>query len=150
MAGPDDAPAVAGLLAEFRDWLEAEEPPLDRLGAAVERLLADPDTEYLLAASAGTADPAAVCQLRYRFGVWYDAEDCLLEDLFVRDSARGAGLGRALVEAAFERARQRGCRRIELDTNEANTAAVDLYESLGFRTFSERFGGRDLYMQRKL
>jgi len=48
-----------------------------------------------------------VCQLRYRFAVWTGAEDCCLEDLFVEADARGSGVGRALVEAAMERARGR-------------------------------------------
>jgi hypothetical protein len=30
-----------------------------------------------------------VCRLRFRYGVWYDALDCELEDLYVDESARG-------------------------------------------------------------
>ena len=60
------------------------------------------------------------------------AEDCWLEDLFVLADARGAGLGAALVELALGRARERGCRRVELDTNECNDAALALYARFGF------------------
>ncbi len=56
------------------------------------------------------------------------------------------GFGRALVEFALERARQRGCRRAELDVNEANSAAVALYEALGFAVKNPH-GGRDLYLR---
>jgi ribosomal protein S18 acetylase RimI-like enzyme len=38
----------------------------------------------------------------------------------------------ALVEAALEQARSRGCRRIELDVQSDNTGARALYESCGF------------------
>ena len=55
-----------------------------------------------------------------------------MEDVYVDDSARGAGLGRALMEFATERALQRGCRRMELDTHEENEAALALYRSFGF------------------
>jgi ribosomal protein S18 acetylase RimI-like enzyme len=55
----------------------------------------------------------------------------------VRREARRSGLGRALVTAALERARQRGCRRVELDTNEDNGSAIGLYESLGFSATSK-------------
>jgi ribosomal protein S18 acetylase RimI-like enzyme len=52
--------------------------------------------------------------------------------VFVRESSRGGGLGRALLELAMARARERGCARIELDVDEANHAALTLYRDLGF------------------
>jgi ribosomal protein S18 acetylase RimI-like enzyme len=76
-----------------------------------------------------------------------------MEDLYVAQPERGRGLGRALVELAFERASARGARRIELDTNEQNRGAIALYESLGFSSASKRHGelqGRDLFMGRRL
>ena len=72
-------------------------------------------------------------QTRFRLSVWTGAEDAWLEDLFVEESARGKGYGRALVEAAVERARSRGCDRIQLDVNQANVNALKLYESCGFK-----------------
>jgi len=73
-----------------------------------------------------------VCQLRFRWGIWLAAEDCWLEDLYVRDDARRGGIGSALVELAVERARERGCRRVELDVADENASAKALYESHGF------------------
>lgn len=132
VAGLGDAPRVAGLMGEFRDWMGRDRPSDADLRASVERLLADPDSEYLLASSSGAGQPGGVCQLRYRYGVWHSADDCWLEDLFVSERARGAGLGAALVGAAIDRARARGCRRVELDADSDNDAAVALYERLGF------------------
>ena len=106
------------------------------------------DTEYLLGALAEGEPPAGVAQLRFRWGVWWAAEDCLLEDLFVEEAARRGGLGRALVEATIERARERRCRRLELDVNSENTAAVALYRSQGFQT--GQIGGQDLLMRRRV
>lgn len=52
----------------------------------------------------------------------------------MRGQARRSGLGRALVQAAAERARDRACARVELDVSESNPAAVALYAVLGFRS----------------
>jgi GNAT superfamily N-acetyltransferase len=146
IAVPDEAEPVARLLADFRSWYGKDWPSDNAFHASVERLIEERDTEFLLGAPHDDAPPAAVAQLRYRFSVWTAAEDCWLEDLFVAESARGSGLGRAMVEAAVERAGQRGCRRIELDVDDANAPARGLYESLGF---AEK-GGGSAFMQRRL
>lgn len=65
------------------------------------------------------------------------------------EPARGDGHGRELVEAAFESARARGARRIELDVNEQNGSALRFYESLGFTT-EPKPPGRTLFVSRKL
>jgi GNAT superfamily N-acetyltransferase len=144
LATSADLAAVAGLMAAFRDWWGRDSPSDESVERSVARLLAEPATEFLLAGDVG------VCQLRYRYGLWHAAEDCWLEDLFVRESARGQGLGRALTLAAIARARARGCARIELDANEANPAALALYEGLGFSAWQDPPGGRALRMQLRL
>ena len=128
LAGPDDIDVVARLLTEFREHEGRDWPPEEAIRAGVERLMPRDDTEYLL----GGDPPMGVVQLRYRWGVWWDAEDCNVEDVFVSADARGSGLGRALVSAAIDRARARGCRRMELDTGADNAPAQGLYRSLGF------------------
>jgi ribosomal protein S18 acetylase RimI-like enzyme len=141
--------AVSVLIAAFRSWWGKDEPTLEQIRATTALLIDDPNTEFLLAAPGDGTPAAGVCQLRYRLSVWTGADDCWLEDLYVDESARGTGLGRALVKAAFERARVRGCRRIELDVNETNTDAIAFYESLGFTT-EPKPPGRTLFVARKL
>jgi GNAT superfamily N-acetyltransferase len=146
LATQEDAADVARLMIGFRNWWGREQPSDEHFEAGVRRLLAEPQTEFLIAGEPATG----VCQLRYRYGIWYHGEDCWLEDLYVAEDARGTGVGRSLVEAALERARERGCARIELDANEANPAALALYESLGFESWSDPPGGRNLLMRRRL
>jgi ribosomal protein S18 acetylase RimI-like enzyme len=124
-------------LIEFRDHLGKRSPPDGSFVDSAKRLLADPDTEFWLAGPAPGEPAAGICQLRFRHSVWTGVEDCWLEDLFVRAEARGVGLGRALVQRALDRATERGCARVELDTNEDNHEAIRLYESLGFSAASK-------------
>ncbi len=148
-ASGQDIEAVSSLIAAFRSWWGKNEPALEQIRETVGVLLGDPNTEFLLAAPHGGSPPAGVCQLRYRLSVWTSADDCWLEDLYVHDGARGTGLGRALVNAAAERAAARGCRRMELDVNEQNAAAIAFYEQMGFTT-EPKPPGRTLFISRKL
>jgi ribosomal protein S18 acetylase RimI-like enzyme len=147
VATAEDAADVVRLMIGFRHWQGRAGPSDASIEASVRRLLGDPDTIYLLA---GGDDPVGVLQLRFRHSVWTGTDDAHLEDVFVEDRARGTGVGRALVEAALERARERGCARIELDANEANEPAVALYRSIGFESWSEAAGGHNRFMRLRL
>jgi ribosomal protein S18 acetylase RimI-like enzyme len=144
-AAPEEAPVVAALLGGFRDHLGYDRPDDASLLASVERIIAREDAEYLLA---GDDEAAGVAQVRYRWSVWWATDDCWLEDLYVRDAARGGGVGRALVEEVLRRAAERGCARVELDVNTENPPALALYRSFGFET--GKTGGQDLLMRRRL
>jgi len=147
LAGADEAEHVARLLVEFRNHNGLSWPSDNAFLASVERLMDDVATDFVLGAPHDDAPPGGVVQLRYRFGVWRAGTDCLVEDVFVSDAARGSGLGRALIDFSLERARERGARRMELDVNEANTAALALYERAGFSATDNAYGERDLYMR---
>jgi GNAT superfamily N-acetyltransferase len=59
---------------------------------------------------------------------------CYLQDLFTVSEARGRGVGRALVEAVYERARSAGCSRVYWQTHESNATAMALYDRLAERS----------------
>ena len=62
----------------------------------------------------------------------FDPETCELKRLFVRPGHRGLGLGRKLAEAVVAVARERGYRRMRLDTVPGMETAQVLYRELGF------------------
>jgi ribosomal protein S18 acetylase RimI-like enzyme len=150
LAQPDEAESVAALLVAFRDHMGSDWPSENAFLASVERLFEDADAEFLLAARDDDSPPSGVLQLRFRFSVWKAAPDAWIEDLYVRADARRAGVGEALLTVAIERAAARGAKRIELDTNEDNAAAIALYERNGLSTHSKGAGGRDLFLGRPL
>ena len=55
---------------------------------------------------------------------------CYLQDLFTVEAARGQGVGRALIEAVFERANAAGSDRIYWQTHETNHTAMRLYDKV--------------------
>jgi ribosomal protein S18 acetylase RimI-like enzyme len=150
VAEPPEAEVVARLMVEFRDSYGRDWPSDDAFLASVERLIADPDAELLLASPDDDAPAAGVAQVRYRHSIWTAADDCWLEDLYVREAARRRGVGEALARLVVERAQRRGCRRVELDVNERNEPALALYARLGFEVSRKPPGGRDVLMRLRL
>jgi GNAT superfamily N-acetyltransferase len=61
---------------------------------------------------------------------WVPGEDCYLEDLFVADTARGMGVGRALITDLQSLARARGWHRLYWHTDQDNARARALYDSI--------------------
>ncbi len=55
-----------------------------------------------------------------------------IKRVYVRDTARGTGAGRAIMEALVSDCRDRGYARILMDTGKVLTAARGLYNSMGF------------------
>ena len=67
---------------------------------------------------------------------WAPKRYCYLEDLFVAETARGLGLGRALIEAVYARAAAADASRVYWLTQSGNAQARALYDkvadNLGF------------------
>jgi GNAT superfamily N-acetyltransferase len=55
---------------------------------------------------------------------------CYLQDLFTAETARGKGVGRALINAVYERAREAGSPRVYWLTHETNSTAMKLYDDV--------------------
>ena len=64
---------------------------------------------------------------------------CCLEDLWVEPSARGAGLGRKVIETLSARGAERGWRRIYWHTEADNRAARRLYDRVARATDYVRY-----------
>lgn len=56
-----------------------------------------------------------------------------ITNIVVEEAYRGRGLGRALTEALLDEGQKRGLRAFTLEVRVSNTAAIHLYEHLGFR-----------------
>lgn len=65
---------------------------------------------------------------------------CYMQDLFTRTDLRGRGVGRRLIEAVYERAREAGARRVYWQTQVGNAAGRVLYDKvarhLGFIVYT--------------
>jgi len=68
--------------------------------------------------------------------------NCYLQDLFTVESARGQGVGRALIEEVYRRAAQAASAKVYWQTHETNTHAMKLYDKVaeksGFIIYSKK------------
>jgi ribosomal protein S18 acetylase RimI-like enzyme len=142
-----DAAVIGRMLHDFNTEYDDPTPGPDRLAERIRQLLDGADTAVLLAG----AGPDGLAVLRFRPALWSEALECYLAELYVVPAARRRGLGRALMNAAMDLARDEGADYMDLGTAETDVAARALYESLGF---SNREGKPDgpinYYYEREL
>jgi putative acetyltransferase len=128
VASEADIPEVRRLFAEYSTWVGVDLSFQD-----FDRELAQLPGDYvppggiLFVARVGGEIAGCVAAHRWRTDV------CEMKRLFVRDSFRGAGCGRALVEAIIAWARKAGYQSVLLDTLPVMDQAQHLYSRLGFR-----------------
>ena len=58
------------------------------------------------------------------------APTCYLQDLFTVEQARAKGVGRALINAVYQRAKDAGSPRVYWHTHESNSVAMRLYDKV--------------------
>ncbi len=58
------------------------------------------------------------------------APTCYLQDLFTKESVRGQGVGRRLIDAVYEQAKLAGLPRVYWHTHESNHTAMKLYDKV--------------------
>lgn len=71
--------------------------------------------------------------IRHR-STWTIGDYCYLQDLFVDETARSFGIGRALIEHVYASAQADGCSRVHWLTHETNVTAMELYNRVAERS----------------
>ena len=126
---PADGDLIAALIQEHT--ADEQVPAAARgTGADYASGLAEQACECLIAELDG--EPVGLAMFYATFSSWQGRRGLFLEDLFVRDRARGLGLGRRLVVELARLARARGCTRLDLVVQAGNRARR-FYGQLGLR-----------------
>jgi ribosomal protein S18 acetylase RimI-like enzyme len=97
---------------------------------AVERFLGDP-THHLLVAYSGEAETAAGFVSGVELTHPDKGTEMFLYELDVAEASRNQGVGRSLVRALAELARERGCYGMWVLTDDGNPAALRAYAAAG-------------------
>jgi GNAT superfamily N-acetyltransferase len=70
----------------------------------------------------------------FQRSTWLLNSQCYLQDLYVSEAIRSRGVGRALIAAVVDAAREAGATRVFWNTQETNAVARRLYDKVGERT----------------
>ena len=116
------------LIAGYQTFYGAE-PDVERNRRFFSRFL-HPSEEGLLLGAWVDGTLAGFATLYWFFSSTKAAESVLMNDLFVREDVRGAGIGRALIQSALDEARRRGAAHLEWFTAPDNLTAQRLYDSV--------------------
>jgi GNAT superfamily N-acetyltransferase len=118
------------MIAAYQGFYEAEDIRDDRNREFFRRFLSPSEDGMLIGAWRGRTLVGYAC-LYWHFSSTKAVETVLMNDLFVAVEARGEGVGRALIEAAADIARERGSPVLEWSTAPDNATAQRLYDSTG-------------------
>lgn len=72
----------------------------------------------------------------FRYSTW-KGKRLYLEDLIVTESARGQGVGKALLQATIEKARETNCTGLMWQVLDWNEPAIEFYKRFGVRMEGE-------------
>lgn len=135
-AQPGDEAQILDLiraLAEYEQLADQVSATPELLGRAL--FGTRPTAEAVLAEWDGEAVGLAL--FFQNFSTFLGRPGLYLEDLYVREAARGRGIGKALLLHLAGLAHQRGCGRMEWSVLDWNQPAIDFYLSLGAKPMNE-------------
>jgi GNAT superfamily N-acetyltransferase len=118
------------LIAAYQRFYEVETIDEARNRTFFRRFLAPSEDGLLLGARHDGKLLGYAC-LYWHFSSLEAVESVLMNDLYVSEETRGQGVGRALIEATAEVARERGAPFIEWSTAPDNHTAQRLYDATG-------------------
>ena len=122
--------ALLPMIAAYQDFYEVEDIETERNRSFFRRFLAPSEVGMLIGAWRGERLIGYAC-LYWHFSSTQAMETVLMNDLFVAEAVRGEGVGRALIEASAEVARDRGAAQLEWSTAPGNLTAQRLYDTTG-------------------
>lgn len=133
-------PADAGTILELIHGLAVYEREPDAVQTTEADILRDgfgerPLFEVVIAEWDGT--PAGFALFFHTWSTWVGRPSLFLEDLFVLETHRGRGIGKALLVHLAGIAVERQCGRFVWNVLDWNQPAIDFYESLGAKVVHE-------------
>ena len=135
-AVPADLPLIAELIRDLAVYEKLAHEVRFDLAVLGEKLFGGrPYAEVVIGELGGAAQGFAL--FFHNFSTFEGKPGIYLEDLYVREAARGSGLGKALLAHLAALAVERDCARLEWSVLDWNEPAIGFYKALGARAMNE-------------
>jgi GNAT superfamily N-acetyltransferase len=135
-AVPADLPLIAALIRDLATYEKlSHEVRFDEAVLGEKLFGPRPYAEVVIGELDGAAHGFAL--FFHNFSTFEGRPGIYLEDLYVREAARGSGLGKALLSHLAALAVERDCARLEWSVLDWNAPAIGFYKALGARFMDE-------------
>ena len=132
----DDVALILDLIGELAEYEKLSDQVVADPALMAEHLFGTrPFAEVLIGEVDGAA--AGFALFFHNYSTFLGKPGIYLEDLYVRPSARGTGLGTALLGKLASLAIERGCGRLEWSVLDWNEPAIGFYKRLGAEPLDE-------------
>jgi GNAT superfamily N-acetyltransferase len=130
---------IAQILTFIRELAEYERAPEKAVAtpADIQRYVFGEHPLAFVVMADWNGAPAGFALWFYNFSTWEGRPVLYLEDLFVRPSLRGRGIGKALLKHLAAVALRKGCTRYVWQVMDWNKPSLEFYEAMGARVLEE-------------
>ena len=126
----NDAGLILGFIKELAIYEKAEHEVLATESTIADSIFFEGSTTHaLICEKDGVAVGFAV--YFYNYSTWQGKRGLYLEDLYVKQTERGTGAGKALLKHLAKIAVENNCGRFEWSVLDWNEPAINFYESIG-------------------
>ncbi|HEY3327918.1 MAG TPA: GNAT family N-acetyltransferase [Novimethylophilus sp.] len=143
-AAEKDVPTLVSLLAELFSIEQDFQPDTDKQARGLRLLMAAPDRGVIKVARTQAGDVIGMVSAQLVISTAEGAPSAWVEDMVVSRSWRTRGIGRVLLAAALDWARDRGATRAQLLVDLDNAPALRYYGHLGWE--SSRLAARRIFL----
>jgi len=134
-AGPADTSAVYDLVCELAVYEKLAHEVVST-PKHFEAILSSPDRFFCYMAERD-GQALGLCIGFYTLSTFLGKPGLYIEDVYVKESARGLGIGKAFFKIVAQRAVDEGCGRIEWSVLDWNEPSIKFYDKMGAKPLTE-------------
>lgn len=137
-ANPDDTKFIFSLIKELAIYEKLSDQVVVDEHSLRKSLFPNGDSKvaHVLIAELN-GQPSAYALYFYSFSTFLGKPGIYLEDLYVKESLRGQGIGKKLLLEVIKVAKEEGLGRVEWSCLDWNTPSIKFYESLGAKSMND-------------
>lgn len=133
-AAEADFPAILSLVKELAAYQKMPERVLN----SVEQMKKEKDYFRCLVAENEQKEIVGIASYFFAYYTWV-GKSIYLDDLVVKQSCRGQGIGSLLLDAIIKEAKQENCRRVRWLVSEWNHPSIEFYKKRGVEMDTESY-----------